>query len=359
MKTVNVLVHPIGSSCNMSCGYCYRQHDSFGIMRGESRVMNISIFNTFFGEWNQMMTEGDMEVDLLWHGGEPLLAGLDFFKKATEITLTRSHKVNICIQSNGTLIDSRWISLFRDGGYSVGISLDGGQALHTKFRKSKNSKQTLKYFRKTVDTIQALLQAGVPTGVVITINRVNSVFADEVIDYIISLGVKKIQLSPCYEVHNPDVSVPLNNFATFVCRAYDKLLSLAECGVNIGYVGNVLDYLITGSNGNCIFGGLCDRFIILNWNGDIISCEGLRKKVKSFGRIPESRLSEILNSQNFSDHYQELKDSKDPECDQCEWAGLCKGGCPYYWQNGKTALCEANKIIFSHITRSVSSFYAK
>ena len=353
MKAVNVLIHPVGHACNLGCDYCYNRN------RAQKKFppMTLETFIKVFVSWFSLIPD-NVECDFLWHGGEPLLRGKDFFRAvAGYVTLPKfsSKKFSVCIQTNGTLIDQEWIEIFKLGGFKIGISYDGPS--HDLYRKTVAGQPTANLVRKSIELLRL---AGIPTGIVSVINKGNVVDPVALIKCVGELGLQKFQISPCIEGGGEDCfSITGEEFASFVCRLYDILLEESNKGFTVGYIDDILNFLIHGKCFNCLLTDRCKGFVVVDPAGNLKSCESVPFSEVSFGNISEMEISDVLESKDWINRHRELSNKRRRMCGRCEWYKVCHGNCPYYWTNDKSRLCEANKIIYEHITSSLIQQYSK
>lgn len=160
------IIKIVGNACNLRCDYCfYSQKDQRKINR-----MSEELLESFIMQFLSCLTG---KVRFVWHGGEPLLAGLSYFKKI--IAFQEKHKepchgVYNTIQTNGTLINKEWAKFFKDHDFYVGVSLDGPKESHDVFRHDVNNNGS---FDNVINGIKHLKDAGVSYGLLQTVNKKN------------------------------------------------------------------------------------------------------------------------------------------------------------------------------------------
>ena len=120
----STMVKPAGSACNLDCSYCYYLDKAIQY-GGKEAVMSDELLREYIRQY--ITANAAPEVTFCWHGGEPLLLGLDFYKKAMawQRDYSNGKKIVNTIQTNATLIDDRWAEFFRMNNFLVGVSLDG------------------------------------------------------------------------------------------------------------------------------------------------------------------------------------------------------------------------------------------
>lgn len=143
---------------------------------------------------------------------------------------------------------------------------------------------------------------------------------------------------------------------------YDLWVKEDDPSIEIGYINDIVDTFLGIESRNCILSDNCHGFLVLEANGDVKPCEELFGKKIVFGNITKNSLSGIVSSGDYKSFYETISAQRRHKCGGCEWFGVCQGGCPHQWKNfetGKTLLCEANKIIFQHIAKSIYGLYSK
>ena len=188
----NIMIKPAGSLCNLDCHYCYYL-DKSDIYGGREPKMSIDMLETLVREY---IAANDVpEVTFNWHGGEPLVLGLDFYRKAVEFEqkYAAGKIIHNTLQTNGTLITQEWASFFRQHDFLIGISIDGPQDIHDRFRKDKGGAPT---FDKVMRGLSILYRTGVKYNTMSTINKASEGRGLEVYQFLKSLGTKYMQFMP-------------------------------------------------------------------------------------------------------------------------------------------------------------------
>lgn len=153
MPYINLLIKPASSLCNMRCHYCFyadeaanREIPSMGVMSETTAELLVT----------RALAAAGMQggVGFTFQGGEPTIAGKQFFRAFIEIVKrlnTGNVSVNYRIQTNGLAIDEEWVSFFAKNDFLVGISVDGDKTLHDEFRVDTAGKGTWTRIQKTFD----------------------------------------------------------------------------------------------------------------------------------------------------------------------------------------------------------------
>jgi len=163
----STMLKPAGSACNLDCHYCYYL-DKAVQYGGRQAVMSDELLELYVKQYieaNEVPT-----VQFCWHGGEPLLLGVDFYRKAMDFQqkYADGKKIENILQTNGTLVDEAWCDLFAGNNFLVGISLDGPQDIHDAFRLTKGGRPT---FERVMRTIEMFQRSGVEYNTLSVVNR--------------------------------------------------------------------------------------------------------------------------------------------------------------------------------------------
>ena len=172
----NIMIKPAGSLCNLDCSYCYYL-DKADIYGGREPRMSLEMLETYIREY--IAANDVSDVTFNWHGGEPLVMGLDFYRKAVELELKYAAGKNVhnTIQTNGTLLTPEWASFLRENRFLVGISIDGPKDIHDRFRKDKGGAPT---FDKVMRGLELLYRSGVEYNTMTTVSRAGEGRGEEV-----------------------------------------------------------------------------------------------------------------------------------------------------------------------------------
>jgi uncharacterized protein len=169
LPNYHLLAKPAGAACNLGCRYCFFLSKENLYPARESPLMSEALLETYIRQL--MQSSPGPQVDVAWQGGEPMLRGLDFFRRSVELAneYRQPHqRVLHTIQTNGTLIDDEWAQFFKDNNYLVGISIDGPRELHDAYRVNKRFDDVLRGWN-------CLKRHGVEVNILCTINAANSI----------------------------------------------------------------------------------------------------------------------------------------------------------------------------------------
>ena len=165
-KAMTPIIKAVGNACNLRCGYCFYN----GTDQKSMRIMSGELLSQFFGQYLDIFSG---KLRFVWHGGEPLLAGIPFYQEALRLQHQFAKSQDVIenmVQTNATLIDDAWAEFFRAYDFKVGVSLDGDQVSHDCFRRDAGGKGT---FQRTVRGIRILKRHGITPGVIQTVSKKN------------------------------------------------------------------------------------------------------------------------------------------------------------------------------------------
>jgi uncharacterized protein len=303
-------------------------------------------------------------VEFCWHGGEPLLAGRDFFVKA--ITFQNQYKlpsqiVINSIQTNGTLVDDEWIDFFETNGFGAGVSLDGPSVWHNRQRPFINGGGSHAQVMQTIRLWQARGQS-VPVLCVVTSATADK--AHELFSFFINAGIRDIDFLPCFKTKQMegnafDNVINARAFTDFMIEMFDLWWRADDPAIRIRYFENVLQGLFGGQPTLCKFAGTCNHFVTIDTDGTVWPCDSFMGEKKfAFGNILDTKLKGILTGERRL-KFVANSTKVNRKCTHCKWFRMCKGGCTYYryMQRGrfddKDYYCPAR--IFEHIRRAAYS----
>lgn len=375
----NIMLKPAGSLCNLDCNYCYYL-DKADIYGGREPRMTEEMLEEVVREY---IAANDVpEVTFNWHGGEPLVLGIDFYKKAIEFEqkYAGGKIIHNTIQTNGTLLNREWTSLFRKHNFLVGISIDGPQDIHDRYRKDKGRNPT---FDKVIRGIGLLYSAGVEFNTMSTVNKASEGRGLEVYQFLKSIGSHYLQFMPVLE----HVKYPLDKNGKPVKGARPFIVDPHESGAQIApwsvsdvgfgkFMCDIFDYWVrndvgryyvnqfdaTLANwygvqpGTCVYAETCGGNSVIEHNGDLYPCDHFVYPKYLLGNITEKSISDMMKSDLQVKFGIDKRNSLPSKCRRCEWLFTCHGECPKHRFNsteagetGLNALCTGYKMFYFHV----------
>lgn len=366
-KAYNLLIKPFGSACNLRCQYCY-YIDKAQLYGGNISLMDDNLLEIFVKQYIEANEVTDVTFN--WHGGEPLLAGLDFYKKAIQLQrkYANGKLIHNTLQTNGTLLTDDWAKFFKDNGFLIGVSIDGPKEIHDGFRKANGGEET---WQKVVKGIENLYRNNVEYNTLSTINHLSENQGLEVYQFLKRCGTNFMQFLPVMEFVNKttkrittpddndaeptDWSVSAEGFGRFMCDIFDYWVKhdVGNCFVQLFDV--TLANYAHQPGSLCAFDETCGNNAVVEHNGDVFLCDHFVYQSHKVGNIKKKPLKEILSDERFFDFGIEKRNQLPKQCLKCDYYFACHGECPKHRfsksENEEpflNALCDGYKMFFKH-----------
>ncbi len=357
-QSFQIFVKPAGAVCNLACSYCYYRDkvlDGTSPLKMSGRVLEAYIRQ-------HIETTPDSVVFFSWHGGEPLMAGLDYFKEIVQLqqaNLARGKTILNGVQTNGTLLDPDWCEFFQEQGFVVGISLDGPCPLHDAFRKTAGDKPS---FDQVLKGYRLLQEYGISTEILCVVHALNVRHPETVYDFFRSLNVKYITFLPLVK-HCPEVpglvtpdSLPPKAFGDFLIKIFELWKSEDIGRIKVQIIEETLRVAFGQEHSLCVFRPECGRIPVIEHTGDFFACDHYVDSTHRWGNIMETHLAVLLESDAQSSFGKAKRDTLPVHCLNCSVLEMCNGGCPKdrfaYSPSGEPGvnyLCEGYYQFFTHL----------
>ena len=357
---------PVGSLCNLNCAYCYYLDKSD--VYDKKSVMSLDILEKCIKEYLEINDTEEVIFD--WHGGEPLTLGVEYFENIVRLQnrYKGNKKILNTIQTNATLLNSDFASFFRDNNFLVGVSIDGPQHIHDKYRLDKGGFPT---FDKVLRGIELLHRYGVEFNTMTTINKAGEGKGLEVYDFLKRIGSHYMQFMPVVEYVNvktnkitsPDDedsklthwSVNPIEYGKFMCEIFDHWVKN-----DVGrYFVNLFDSTLAnycGMNpGTCVYSETCGANAVVEHNGDVYPCDHFVYPKYKLGNVTEMSLYDMVSANPMVEFGIDKRNTLPTQCLQCKYYFACHGECPKHrfektacGKNGLNSLCHGLHSFFSH-----------
>ncbi|KGI60330.1 MULTISPECIES: anaerobic sulfatase-maturation protein [unclassified Prevotella] len=379
-RPLYVMLKPVGSHCNLACEYCYYLEKSKLYPDYSKQMMTDELLEKFTEEFIGAQTMN--EVLFQWHGGEPLMRPLSFYKRALELQkkYAGGRKIDNVLQTNGTLLTDEWCKFLHDNNFLVGVSIDGPQEFHDEFRKSRSRKPS---WAQVMKGIRLLNKWDVQWNAMAVVNEFNADYPLEFYRFFKEIGAHYIQFAPIVErlvkypapekpnepeaakrhlAHMLDTNAPLADFSVspkqwgrFLCTLFDEWVKQDVGEYFVQIFDATLANWVGEIPGVCTMAQRCGHAACMEFNGDVYSCDHFVFPEFKLGNIHEHSLVEMLygeRQQRFGDIKQQLP----RRCMECEWKFACNGECPKNrfvkiaaGEPGLNYLCEGYKMFFNHV----------
>lgn len=354
----SVLIKPAGPQCNLACTYCFYL-DKTSLFPGTTiyRMSQPVLEETI----RQVMTHAWPDVSFTWQGGEPMLLGVDFYRRAVELQKRYGrdgHVVGNGLQTNGLLIDEDWCRFLQNSAFLVGLSMDGPQHLHDHHRVSGTGQPS---WARVIKSLRKMLDNGVQVNALTVVSKHNADYPRELYESHKENGLVHMQFIPCVE---PDparpgqvapFSVSAQQFGEFLCAIFDCWRDDFQAGrptTFIRWFDSVFYTYVGFESPECVLLDECGRYVVVEHNGDVFACDFFVEEQWRLGNVMETQLPDLLNSPKHT-AFGRLKSDLPDQCLTCPWLRHCRGGCTkerlYNPQDSRlNYFCDSFKMFFSH-----------
>lgn len=374
-KPLYVMTKPVSSICNLSCKYCYYLEKNNLYKRSDVNdkfIMSDELLERFVKDYLRSQTQP--QVLFTWHGGEPLMRPISFYKKAIELQkqYANGRIVENSIQTNGTLITDEWCKFFKENRWLVGVSIDGPQEFHDEYRRSKDGKSS---FHKVMNGINLLNKHQVEWNAMAVVNDFNADYPLDFYRFFKSIGCHYIQFTPIVErllSHNDgrhlasaanSEDLPLSNYSVspeqwgnFLCSIFDEWVRNDIGNYYIQLFDSTFANWVGEAPGVCTMAKFCGHAGVMEYNGDVYSCDHFVFPEYKLGNIHEKTLTEMMYSDKQLSFGAEKFNSLPKKCRECNYLFACNGECPKNRfikteEEGKPLnfLCEGYYKFFDHV----------
>lgn len=379
MNTINpfsrplyVMLKPVGAACNLRCHYCYYLEKACLYKDSSKRVLSEEMLDQFTKEYIEAQTMND--VLFTWHGGEPLMRPLSFYRKALELQKKygRGRNISNVIQTNGTLLTDEWCRFLHENNWLVGVSIDGPQEFHDEYRRTASGGPS---WAKVMRGIQLLNKHHVEWNAMAVVNDFNADYPLDFYHFFKEMGCRFIQITPVVErmvnhadgrhlaTLTDDATAPVTDFSVtpeqwgrFLCAIFDEWVRNDVGQTYVELFDCILANWVGVTPGICVYAKECGHAGIMEFNGDVYSCDHFVFPEYRLGNIRKKTITEMLYGEQ-QQQFSRLKSQSLPkECKKCEWEFACHGECPrtrfikdVYGNPGKNYLCDGYRMFFRHI----------
>jgi uncharacterized protein len=365
-RSFQVFAKPISYVCNLNCKYCYYLKTRQIYPETASCRMSDEILKEYIIQHINASTEPVIRFS--WHGGEPTILGLNYFRKI--VALQHKHcppnqQIINGIQTNGILLDEAWCSFFANEGFGVGLSLDGPQEMHDQFRVTKHQMPT---YESTMRGYRLLQKYRVNTDVLCVVSAYNVQFPLQVYRFFKQIGAQSLTFLPLVEPSLvsdrgvTSISVPPNAWGQFLCIIFNEWRDQDIGKVTVRMFEEAIRSAFNQEHALCIFRPLCGDVPALEYNGDVFSCDHYVDRNYYLGNIMKSPLIELMDSPKQQAFGTAKLATLPRYCQDCEVRAMCNGGCPKNrilktpgGEQGLNYLCRGYKRFFKHCQPFVST----
>ena len=371
-KPLYVMLKPAGAHCNLACKYCYYLEKNKLYPTAQRHLMSDEMLEQFTREYIEAQTMN--QVLFTWHGGEPLLRSIDFYRKA--LSLQQKYAGGRCIdnviQTNGTLLTDEWCEFFAQNHWLVGISIDGPQPYHDHYRLTAAGKPS---WKKVMQGIKLLKKHGVEWNAMAVVNAYNVNHPLEFYRFFKENGCQFLQFTPIVErqtrhedgrtlasladkdeIPLSEASVKPEQWGYFLCAIFDEWVRKDVGKIFVEIFDCTLANWMGVSPGICAYSKECGHAGVMEHNGDVYSCDHFVFPEYKLGNIRDQSLIDMLYGEQQQE-FSRLKHSSLPrQCKECDMEFACHGECPKnrfmkdkYGDSGLNYLCPGYYLYYQHV----------
>lgn len=374
MRPLHLMPKPAGSACNLNCTYCYYLEKRHLYPQRARQEMSDELLEKYIKEYIALQPAD--EVLFTWHGGEPLLRPISFYQKALRLQAKHAQgkRIDNAIQTNGTLLTDDWARFLKEHHFLVGISIDGTQEMHDRYRHARSGRGT---WSEVMRGIELLHRRGVEWNAMAVVNDFNSQHPEAFYNFFKSIGCEFLQFTPIVERHyrHPDgrllanpiealttaevtpFSVTPKAWGEFLCRVFDEWVTKDVGHVFVQMFDATLAAWMGMEGSLCTMAPTCGHATAIEHNGDIYACDHYVFPEFKLGNLMQQSLASMLYSDAQLEFGANKKRLLTRQCQACEWRFACNGDCPRTRFATNAAgeprhayLCEGWQMFFQHIT---------
>ena len=371
-RPMYVMLKPAGSLCNLRCKYCYYLEKDKLYKQCKNHVISDELLEKFIKEYIEAQTTP--QVLFTWHGGETLMRPISFYKRALELQRIygRGRQIDNCIQTNGTLLNDEWCQFFKENNFLVGVSIDGPQEFHDEYRRTATNKPT---FVKVMNGINLLNKHGVEWNALAVVNDYNADYPLEFYRFFKQIGCKYIQFSPIVErvvkredgltlapgmqggdAGLADFSITPEQWGNFLCTIFDEWVHNDVGEYFVQLFDATLANWVGQAPGVCILAEECGHAGVMEFNGDVYSCDHFVYPEHLLGNLHTKTITEMMYSDQQNKFAKMKKQMLPQQCKECKFLFACHGECPKnrflndkYGNYGLNYLCKGYRQFFEHV----------
>ena len=371
-KPLYVMLKPTGAHCNLACKYCYYLEKNKLYPTAQRHLMSDEMLEQFTREYIEAQTMN--QVLFTWHGGEPLLRSIDFYRKALSLQqkYAGGRRIDNVIQTNGTLLTDEWCEFFAQNHWLVGISIDGPQPDHDHYRLTAAGKPS---WQKVMQGIKLLKKHGVEWNAMAVVNAYNANHPLEFYRFFKENGCQFLQFTPIVErltrhedgrtlasladkdeISLSEASVAPEQWGYFLCAIFDEWVRKDVGKIFVEIFDCTLANWMGISPGICAYSKECGHAGVMEHNGDVYSCDHFVFPEYKLGNIRDHSLIDMLYGEQQQE-FSRLKHSSLPrQCKECDMEFACHGECPKnrfmkdkYGDSGLNYLCPGYYHYYQHV----------
>lgn len=379
----HLMAKPAGPACNLHCEYCFYREKKKFFPENRPWRMSDDVLEAYTRKYIQSQPGPSVVFD--WQGGEPALLGIGFFEQALDLQRKHSKgkQIQNTLQTNGTILNDAWCAFLSKHKFLVGLSLDGPEAVHDAYRVDKDGSPT---FTNVSNSLRMMQKCGVEVNVLATVNNESSKHPLEVYRFFKQQGVQFIQFIPIIEreadpeaerlgirlavppsLTHEEKSTPLTpwsvepkQYGEFLIRVFEEWIRNDVGKIFVMNFEWSLGAWAGSGPGVCYLSPRCGRNLIMEYNGDIFSCDHFMYPAYRLGNILDGELSKMVESKKQIAFGASKETALPGYCHGCDFLFACRGGCPKHrfakspdGDPGLNYLCEGFKTFYHYVNPSM------
>lgn len=369
-----MMAKPIGATCNLNCSYCYYlEKEKIYPNDPQKWAMSEKLLENFIAQSIYSCTQPT--VLFTWHGGEPIMRGMEFFQKIVRLQekYGEGRSIENSIQTNGTTLTDDWCRFFYDNHFLVGLSIDGPEHCHDHYRVYRNGQGS---FSKCMKGLELLIKRKVEFNTLSVVNDYNALYPIEIYRFLKGIGSRYMQFLPVVEWTDPAASqdelriLPGNthknaevtdwtvdplDYGNFLVRIFDEWVRNDIGDVFVITFDCVLTNWMRVPPPVCVAARTCGNAGVMEYNGDVYSCDHYVFPEYRLGNIADKSLLTLMHSPVQQQFGKDKLDRLPGYCIRCEYLDLCNGECPKNriavtpdGEPGLNYLCPGFKKFYRH-----------
>jgi len=347
---------PVCGVCNLDCRYCYYTMKPETLYEGVERFrMADEVLREYTRQYLEAMP---VRCEFGWQGGEPLMAGKDFFRRAVAYQKEfgrDGQTISNGLQTNATLLDDEWAALLAEHKFLVGVSIDGPPQVHDANRLDRRGRPTSQRVWRGVDLLR---KHQAEFNVLVTINSASAPHAGNIYRYFVNRGINYLQFIPILErvpgTDEPtDFSPTAEQYGRWMLEVFEQWVERDVGRVSVRFIDDALHVILYGKASTCVHSERCAAAHIVEFNGDVYACDHFVFQEWCLGNLMETPLVEVLASPRL-EAFAALKTDLPEACRECEYLEFCRAGCPKHHRpigrdpKRVNHFCEAYRMFFGH-----------
>lgn len=343
----------VGDFCNIRCSYC-RNRD---YEQGVKSVMPIEKLERLFVFLSSLPQQ---KVHVNWHGGEPLLAGKNFFNHIVRLEKQYPDKMwSNVIQTNAMLVDHEWAEFFVRNKFNVGVSIDGNEETHNHDRITATGRGT---YQRAIRGVGILRSHGIYPGTICTVTKKTVASAKRMITGLVEAGFKSIAFNAFYNTASEDngdvYGLTDKEWLAFLVEIFEEWVAFNDPTVRVREIDSILAWTRSKSANCCVYRGTCHQWFAVDSIGDIYPCERFGKTI-CFGNIDSvDSIKEISSSPIFL-AWKDSISTLPQKCQVCKLQSLCHNGCTRHRKADVEGVplyvhCESRREFYDYVQRRLN-----